>query len=106
MKDVSGLEIRIDPEKAQALRAAGIWCNRTLADDARERALREPDRVCIRDGRRAITYAEVLHDANGVAAGLWALGLRPGDVISFQLPNCIEAAVIDIAASLIGAIVN
>jgi cyclohexanecarboxylate-CoA ligase len=106
MKDVSGLEIRLDPEKAHVLRAAGIWCNRTLADDARERALSEPDRVCIRDGRRAITYAEVLHEASGLAAGLWGLGLRPGDVISFQLPNWIEAAIVDIAASLIGVIVN
>jgi non-ribosomal peptide synthetase component E (peptide arylation enzyme) len=106
MKDVSGLEIRLDPEKTQDLRAAGIWRNRTLADDARERALREPDRVCIRDGRRAVTYAEVLHEARGLAAGLWALGLRPGDVISFQLPNWIEAAVVDIAASLLGVIVN
>ncbi len=106
MKDMSGLEIRLDPEKTRDLRAAGIWCNRTLGDDAHDRALREPDRVCIRDGRRALTYAEVLHEARGLAAGLWALGLRPGDVISFQLPNWIEAAVVDIAASLLGVIVN
>jgi cyclohexanecarboxylate-CoA ligase len=106
MKDVSGLKIRLDPEKTRDLRAAGIWCNRTLGNDARDRALREPDRVCIRDGRRAVTYAEALHEARGLAAGLWALGLRPGDVISFQLPNWIEAAVVDIAASLLGVIVN
>jgi cyclohexanecarboxylate-CoA ligase len=106
MKDVNGLEIRLDPVKTQTLRAAGVWRNRTLGDDARERAIREPDRVCIRDGRRAITYAEVFAEARGVSAGLWALGLRPGDVISFQLPNWIEAAVIDIAASMLGLIVN
>lgn len=106
MKDVSGLEIRLDAVKTQALREAGVWRNRTLADDARDRALHEPDRVCIRDGRRAITYAEVLTEARGLAAGLWALGLRPGNVISFQLPNWIEAAVIDMAASLLGLIVN
>jgi acyl-CoA synthetase (AMP-forming)/AMP-acid ligase II len=53
-----------------------------------------------------VTYAEVLREASGLAAGLWELGLRPGDVISFQLPNWIEAAIVDIAASLIGVIVN
>jgi non-ribosomal peptide synthetase component E (peptide arylation enzyme) len=106
MKDVSGLEIRLDPRKTQELRAAGIWRNRTLADEAHDRAQREPERVCIRDGRRAVTYAEVLQEARGLAAGLWSLGLRPGDVISFQLPNWIEAAVVDIAASLLGVIVN
>jgi non-ribosomal peptide synthetase component E (peptide arylation enzyme) len=106
MIDVSGLEIRLDPERTRALRAAGIWQNRTLADDARARAAAEPERICIRDGRRTITYAQILSEAQGLAAGLWGLGVRPGDVISFQLPNWIEAAVIDVAASLLGAIVN
>jgi cyclohexanecarboxylate-CoA ligase len=106
MIDVSGLDVRLDPERTRALRAAGIWRNRTLADEARERATVEADRICIRDGRRAITYAEILSEAQGLAAGLWGLGVRPGDVISFQLPNWIEAAVIDVAASLLGAIIN
>lgn len=106
MIDVSGLEVRLDPENTRALREAGIWRNRTLADDARERAKNEPDRICIRDGRRSISYAGILSEAEGLAAGLWGLGVRPGDVVSFQLPNWIEAAVIDVAASLLGAIVN
>jgi cyclohexanecarboxylate-CoA ligase len=106
MIDISGLDVRLEPERIRALRAAGIWRNRTLADDARDRAAANPERVCIRDGRRAITYAEILAEARGLAAGLWGIGVRPGDVISFQLPNWIEAAVIDIAASLLGAIVN
>jgi acyl-CoA synthetase len=106
MIDVSGLEVRLDPERTQALRAAGVWRNRTLADDARDYAAAAPDRICIRDGRREISYAQILSEARGLAAGLWGLGVRPGDVVSFQLPNWIEAAVIDLAAALLGAIVN
>jgi cyclohexanecarboxylate-CoA ligase len=106
MRDVSGLKIRLDPAKTQAYRAAGVWRNRTVAEDARDRAGSEPDRVCIRDGQRSVTYAEALREAQGLAAGLWALGLRPGDVLSFQLPNWIEAAVVNLAAALIGMVVN
>lgn len=106
MKDASGWNIRLDAAKTQALRAAGIWRNRTIADDARDRAVREPDRTCIRDTRRVVTYRQILTEAEGLAAGLWALGLRPGDVASFQLPSWIEAAVVNLAASLIGLVVN
>jgi non-ribosomal peptide synthetase component E (peptide arylation enzyme) len=106
MKDISGLNVRLDPAKMQAYRAAGVWRNRTIAEDARRRASIEPNRVCLRDAHRSVTYAQVLQEAEGLAAGLWQLGLRPGDVISFQLPNWIEAAVVDLAASLLGLIVN
>jgi acyl-CoA synthetase (AMP-forming)/AMP-acid ligase II len=34
------------------------------------------------------------------------LGLRSGDVVSFQLPNWVEAGIINLAASLLGLVVN
>ncbi|MEA3179503.1 MAG: cyclohexanecarboxylate-CoA ligase [Gammaproteobacteria bacterium] len=106
MRDVSGWDIRLNPEEAQALRSAGIWRNRTIAQDARERAVLEPHRICISDPYRAVTFGEILQEAEWVAVSLWSLGLRPGDVISFQLPNWIEAAAINLAASLLGLVVN
>jgi len=106
VRDVSGWDIRLNPDEAQALRSAGIWRNRTIAQDARERATLEPERVCITDPYRAVTFQEILQEAERVAVSLWSLGLRPGDVISFQLPNWIEAGAINLAASLLGLVVN
>ena len=105
-KDVSGWEVRLDPRKTQTLRSSGQWRNRTIADDARDCAAREPDRVCIRDTRRAITFTQALTEAENLAAALWSLGLRPGDVASFQLPNWIESAIVNLAAALLGLVVN
>jgi acyl-CoA synthetase (AMP-forming)/AMP-acid ligase II len=83
-----------------------VWRNRTTGADARDRALREPERVCLRDAYRSVTFLEILREAEALAAGLAGLGLRTGDVVSFQLPNWIEAAVVNIAASLLGLVVN
>jgi cyclohexanecarboxylate-CoA ligase len=106
MRDASGFAVRLNASQIESLRAAGVWRNRTIAEDARERALQQPDRICFRDNYRAITYAEVLKESESLASGLWNIGLRPGDVVSFQLPNWIEAAVVNLAASLLGLVVN
>lgn len=106
MRDASGWEVRLDPARIQALRSAGVWRNRTIGHDARDRAEAEPDRLCMRDAHRAVTFRQVLQEAQALASSLWSLGLRPGDVISFQLPNWIEAAVINLSAALLGLISN
>ena len=45
---------------------------------------------------------EVYEEALRVAGGLRALGIGPGDVVSFQLPNWIEAAVTFYACAMLG----
>jgi cyclohexanecarboxylate-CoA ligase len=106
VRDVSGWDIRLDPAETRAFRASGVWRNRTIGDDARERAALEPHRVCLRDAYRSVTFLEFLREAQALAAGLRSLGLKTGDVVSFQLPNWIEAAVVNVAASLLGLVVN
>jgi acyl-CoA synthetase (AMP-forming)/AMP-acid ligase II len=48
------------------------------------------------------TVGEVYEEALRVAGGLRALGLGPGDVVSFQLPNWVEAAVTFYACAMLG----
>lgn len=105
-KDASGWRVRFSEEEARQLRAAGIWRGRTIVDDATEAAAAVPAQICLRDGARAISYRDILREAQALAAGLAELGLRPGQVLSFQLPNWIEAAVVNIAAALLGLVVN
>jgi acyl-CoA synthetase len=50
------------------------------------------------------TVGDVYHEARRVAGGLAALGLGPGDVVAFQLPNWMEAAATFYAAAMLGVI--
>ncbi len=105
-KDASGWTVRFSEEEASQLRAAGIWRGRTIIDDATEAAAAAPDEICLRDGARAISYREILLEARALATGLSARGLRAGQVVAFQLPNWIEAAVVNLAAAMLGLVVN
>jgi acyl-CoA synthetase (AMP-forming)/AMP-acid ligase II len=51
------------------------------------------------------TFGDVELTARRLAAGLQKRGVGPGDVIAFQLPNWVEAAVTFWAATLLGAVV-
>jgi acyl-CoA synthetase (AMP-forming)/AMP-acid ligase II len=104
--DVSGFRIRWNPAVAQMAEAYGDWPNRTVAEFARDRATARPDRVQLVDGDRSLTAGELYLAARRLAGWFEAIGLRAGDVIAFQLPNWWEANVINIAAAMIGAVVN
>jgi acyl-CoA synthetase (AMP-forming)/AMP-acid ligase II len=106
IRDVGGWQLRWNEAVARAARAGGDWPDRTVADFARESAASRGDEVVIVDGAQAKTRAEVFGAATRLAAYFIGLGLRPGNVISFQLPNWWEASVIDVAAALAGVVVN
>ncbi len=85
---------------------AGVWTDQTLADIAIDRALREPDAAMLVEPQRTWRLGELVTDATALAASLGARGLRPGEVIAFQLPNWGEAAVVNLAASIGGYVIN
>jgi cyclohexanecarboxylate-CoA ligase len=84
----------------------GYWTGRTITDYLDEGAAATPDKVAFIDSRRAITYAELRTEVDRCAFGLLGLGVVPGEVVSFQLPNWIEWVVLHYAATRIGAISN
>ncbi|HEX4016707.1 MAG TPA: AMP-binding protein [Frankiaceae bacterium] len=55
---------------------------------------------------RALTNAAFREEAERAAAGLHALGIAPGDVVSWQLPTTLEAAVLLGACARLGAVQN
>ncbi|WP_299564417.1 AMP-binding protein [uncultured Mycolicibacterium sp.] len=77
----------------------------TLADALRTAAERTPDRVLVIDAGVRLDAATLQRKAAVLAQ---ALGERmpPGSVVSFMLPNWHEAAVIYLAATLAGMVVN
>jgi len=83
----------------------GLYRERTIADLARDRAMAEPD-ACAFLGDPAWTVARVVADAEALHAALVGLGVRLGEVVSFQTPNWPEAAVINLAAAMGGFVIN
>jgi cyclohexanecarboxylate-CoA ligase len=90
----------------QAFAVARLWDERTIADQAIELAATDPDFVALVDDIGALTRSELLTDAEALSAALYGRGLRAGDVLAFQVPNWREAAVINLAATLSGLVVN
>lgn len=77
-----------------------------LAGLARRLAESRPDAEAIADYEGALAFGPLLAQAEALAASLQELGLRRGDVLSFQLPNWRETAILNVAASLVGLVCN
>ncbi len=63
-----------------------------------------PHNLCIRFEKKTLTYRQFNSRVRLTARKLLALGVKPKDVISVSIPNCIEAAELFYAISLVGAI--
>lgn len=95
------------PERRHAYLAAGHWDDSTLAGRVAGWALTRPADLAVVDDRGVRrTYAELDGDATALAAHLVEHGVRPGDVVSVQLPNRYEAAVVAVAVQRAGAVIN
>jgi non-ribosomal peptide synthetase component E (peptide arylation enzyme) len=104
--DVGGWMRRWDAAMAAQAALTGDWPNQTVAQFALRRATATPSRIQLIDGDLALTCAEIYARAQRLAGYFLSIGLTPGDVISFQLPNWWEASVIDIASSMTGIVTN
>jgi acyl-CoA synthetase (AMP-forming)/AMP-acid ligase II len=84
----------------------GLWDERTIAQAATALAEADPGFVALIEGETQVTRAEIVGDAEALSAAMHARGLRPGDVVAFQVPNWREAMVINLAAAMSGLVVN
>ncbi|MBA8953041.1 2,3-dihydroxybenzoate-AMP ligase [Actinomadura namibiensis] len=91
-------------EAAAAYRAKGYWDGRPLGARLYAAADADPDAVCLVDGERRLSYRELTARADGAATRLRALGLRPGDRVVVQLPNCWEFVVLTVALLRLGVL--
>ncbi len=104
--DVSGLTVRWSDADAARFRAEGHWQDSTLVDTARAALAADPGKTLLIEGARHLTRREAWDQALHLAGFFRARRLVPGDVISLQLPNWIEAAIIALAARMMGLIIN
>lgn len=74
-------------EMAALYRARGYWRGETFSQVLRSRAEAQPGAVAVVGMDQRWTYGDLLQKAETAAAGLLALGLKPGDRVVVQLPN-------------------
>ena len=100
------LQTILTAELAQKYTSAGLWTGRVITDFLDEVAVATPDKPAAIDSRGQLTWAELKRLSDRGALGLLELGVRPGDVVSFQLPNWTEFLVLHYAVTRIGAVNN
>ena len=105
-KDSPWAWLETPPPHLAAYAGTGAWDERTIAQQAEALAEADPDFVALIDGAFPVTRAQALADAEALSAALHGRGLRPGDVLAFQVPNWREAMVINLAAAMSGFVVN
>ncbi|MGW2961678.1 class I adenylate-forming enzyme family protein [Streptomyces sp. NPDC001220] len=103
-------EANAAPHTAKALAneanavARELGAARTLWDLVARRAELTPGRLVFLQGDRTLSFGDLRARAERTAAGLYAMGVRPGTVVAWQLPTRIETAVLSFALARLGAV--
>lgn len=90
-------------EFAARYRREACWRGETLGSLLRPQAELHPQRLALVSPGESWTYGALNHEADRLAAGLYALGIRKGDRVVVQLSNVPELAAVAIALFRIGA---
>ena len=93
-------------EIAGFYRAEGYWKHETLPGRLAAVCADAGEREAIIDGSNRVSFASFGALVERVAGHLSELGVGLGDVVSWQLPNWWEAAVVHHAALRVGAVPN
>src|SRR5579871_402973 len=94
----------LTPERSARWRAAGLWSDETFASVLARRVREAPDREALCDGANRLTYRQLADGIDRMAARLRTLGIGEGDVVTIQLPNWIEFALVFFALERLGAV--
>ena len=95
-----------DPARALQYRKHDYWTDRSFHEVLFESARRHPDREVFADANRRLTYGDLVDQVKRSAAFFIDIGIKPGDVVTVQLPNRVEFPVVFFALELVGAIAN
>ncbi len=100
------METSLTEARIRDCTAAGLWRNEALDTYLDRWATTRPDKAAVVDGQGRYSWAELARAVERVAHGLRAHGLERGGVISCHLPNWSEYALVLLAATRLGAVVN
>ncbi|MCB1437334.1 MAG: AMP-binding protein [Rhodobiaceae bacterium] len=104
--------VQLDEKRRAAEAARGIWPQRVLTGYFDQWVADRPEAIALIGHRHrsgdimTMSYGELDRRATAIAANLRRLGVRKGDVVSFQLPNWWQFPALLIANTRIGAVNN
>lgn len=100
-------ERKINPDRRRLYQEKGCWSGKTLGDCWRESVRKYGDREYVADDRGfRYTYREMDNAAARIASFLIHAGVRPGEIVSFQVPIWSEFVMIAIACLKAGAVAH
>jgi cyclohexanecarboxylate-CoA ligase len=100
------MHVGLTEERIREEARLGYWRNETLTGYLDRWATRRPDAVALVDTAGRLTWAQLARAVERVAHGLRAHGVGPGSIVSCQLPNWTEFALVFLAAERLGAVIN
>ncbi len=101
-----GVQLTIPAERGIREREAGTWLDRFIDGYVAEAARLTPEKPVVIDSSSTLTYAEANRAIDAIARSLHGLGVRRGDVVSWQLPNWHEAFLLHHAILRAAAVSN
>lgn len=103
-------------ERVADYRSKGYWIDDLIGDLFDQRVLEDPDALALVDPLnradlvegpfRELTWAELEDQVDRMAQVLLDEGVKTGDVVGVQLPNCVEIVITFLAVLRLGAIVT
>ncbi|KAA0120518.1 class I adenylate-forming enzyme family protein [Mycolicibacterium sp. P9-22] len=94
----------VPPQHEQLYVKLGLWTDDRVGDLIARQAAARPNSELFMFGGTRMTYGQFDTWVTGVARDLVRHGVQRGDRIIVQLPNCLEALVLQVAAFRIGAL--
>jgi len=94
------------------MRQRGLWRSETINDYLDDCVRTAPEREALVDhnsltGKSTrLNWGELTRRVDNIAQSLCEMGVRPGDVVSYQLPNWWEFTALYLSCARIGAIAN
>ena len=84
----------------------GVLIEKTVDQVFRDTVARDPDHEALVSRHQALrlSYGELSEEAARTAAGLWGLGIRPGDRVGMWASSCAEWVYLQLATARIGAV--
>ena len=88
-----------DPQKTREHYASGAWQHDTMFGLLAKHTAQRPSAVALRDNFTTLTWLEVFHAVEVLAATLHHAGLKAGDRVAIWLPSRVESVMILLACS-------
>src|SRR5574341_997271 len=82
--------------------AEGLWPNDTMVSALRRLAFERGGDLAVSDAHRRPTWDEIERESCRVGAFLRSLGLKRGELVMIQLPNCVENVILRFALKRVG----